>query len=321
MSMPPYNQSGKTLQRQFQRIDGYNRNATVLFELCPTALVFGMWDSTGPRGGLGAKFARAMVSEIVGIQAVTGVKTSSRIDPAQILKNAGPIFRTADGGWTLDQDAAQKADGGKLVLFKQSKGKDVLWDPKKDKDKIPDQGRPSVANHGNVTPDIDYRRDQYRNPIRDENGNPIPIGGVTLTKALQTTVLSLPALRRLRFPINGKNDPKVNQAARTVLAALGLCAATLFQEQGCDLRSRCQLIPVNAYQWELIGKPGEDPKPLTISTETAIGVYAATVAEARNVCLPWMEEELKLTPSPELVALVKKSQELAAKVGVEEEGE
>lgn len=42
------------------------QNATALFELCPTALVFGMWDSTGPKGGLGAKFERAMVSEIVG---------------------------------------------------------------------------------------------------------------------------------------------------------------------------------------------------------------------------------------------------------------
>jgi CRISPR-associated protein Csb1 len=33
-------------------------NATALFELCPTALIFGMWDSTGPKGGAGAKFAR-----------------------------------------------------------------------------------------------------------------------------------------------------------------------------------------------------------------------------------------------------------------------
>jgi CRISPR-associated protein Csb1 len=28
-------------------------NATPLFELCPTDLVFGMWDSTGPKGGGG----------------------------------------------------------------------------------------------------------------------------------------------------------------------------------------------------------------------------------------------------------------------------
>src|SRR5258706_2419459 len=44
-------------------------NATPLFELCPTALIFGMWDSTGPKGGLGPKFERAMVSEVVGIGA------------------------------------------------------------------------------------------------------------------------------------------------------------------------------------------------------------------------------------------------------------
>jgi CRISPR-associated protein Csb1 len=28
-----------------------NKQATGLFGLCPTALVFGLWDSTGPRGG------------------------------------------------------------------------------------------------------------------------------------------------------------------------------------------------------------------------------------------------------------------------------
>lgn len=51
-------------------------NATPLFELCPTALVFGAWDSTGPKGGLGTKFERAMVSEAVGFGADYGVKTT-----------------------------------------------------------------------------------------------------------------------------------------------------------------------------------------------------------------------------------------------------
>ena len=37
------------------------RNATGLFRLCPTALIFGLWDSTGPRGGMGAKFQEALV--------------------------------------------------------------------------------------------------------------------------------------------------------------------------------------------------------------------------------------------------------------------
>ena len=67
------------------------QNATALFELCPTALLLGMWDSTGPKGGLGAKFERAMVSEIVGINATFGIRTSSRIDP--IIRKNPPVVR------------------------------------------------------------------------------------------------------------------------------------------------------------------------------------------------------------------------------------
>src|SRR5207247_5847414 len=88
------------------------RNATPLFELCPTALIFGMWDSTGPKGGAGAKFERAIVSEIVGIDVRVGRRTSSRIDPAQILLDAGPLYQTADGGRTLiEQTAAEDKKG------------------------------------------------------------------------------------------------------------------------------------------------------------------------------------------------------------------
>ena len=39
--------------------DATVRNATALLEFCPTALLFGTWDSTGTRGGMGNKFAPA----------------------------------------------------------------------------------------------------------------------------------------------------------------------------------------------------------------------------------------------------------------------
>jgi CRISPR-associated protein Csb1 len=42
-------------------------NATALLEASPTALLFGAWHSTGEGGGLGAKFPRCLVSEIVAI--------------------------------------------------------------------------------------------------------------------------------------------------------------------------------------------------------------------------------------------------------------
>src|SRR5690606_15482508 len=42
-------------------------DASAILEASPTALLFGAWNSTGEGGGLGAKFARAIVSEIIGV--------------------------------------------------------------------------------------------------------------------------------------------------------------------------------------------------------------------------------------------------------------
>ena len=85
-------------------IDATPRNATALFRYSPTSLLFGMWDSTGPKGGLGAKFQRAYVSEIVGFDAAFGKKVGSRIDPLQIEKVAPEdrVFNSADPDRGLD---------------------------------------------------------------------------------------------------------------------------------------------------------------------------------------------------------------------------
>ncbi len=295
------------------------RNATGLFGICPTALVFGLWDSTGPRGGLGAKFQRALVSEIVGYDAVPGIKTASRIDPLGIERRAGPVYRTADGDWTLDPAKAER-EKGKPVLYRLRQGRKVTHDPESDKD-IPDQGRPSVINHGNVTPDYDFARDNnrqitYETKI-DERGTEVRVrqrilGGFTISKAIQTTVLSLPALRRLRFPLNGAADSMwdVDLAARTTLAALGIAAGSLARNDG-DLRSRCQLFASEASVWELLDHPGERPKRFECDSDTALSMLMAAISEAKGAGLPW-EGEIELTPSPELVDLVRRSQELAS---------
>lgn len=266
-----------------------NRNATALFELCPTALVFGVWDSTGPKGGLGAKFARAMVSEIVGYQAKVGVKTGSRIDPAAIRLQAGPLYKAADQSgveWTLDEEqAAKTGTGNKATVIKL--GKD---------------GRPSEANHGNVTPSITK-------------------GGITITHAIQTTVISLPALRRLRFPLEpgAKSDLEVNRAAQVALAALALCAASLTRDGGYDLRSRCQLFPSEEISWELLDSPGVEASKFSLTAKEAVKLYNDAVQAAKSMKLPYMEEELVLQPSPQLVDLVKRSQELATQESGESE--
>lgn len=257
------------------------RNATALFQYCPTALLLGLWDSTGPKGGMGIKFARALVSEMVAYDVSLGVKTSSRLDPAEIKLAAGPVFQTKDGDWTLNEKEAL-----------HEKGKPV---------KVGKDGKPSETNHGNVTPSITD-------------------GGVVFERAEQTVVLSLTALRRLSFPINGaKPDPKVDVAARTLLAALGLCAATLAREQNSDLRSRCLLHATTAAEWKILDEPGEPETSYSLNRQQAIELFNAALEAAKAAKLPWEESEVMLKPSPQLVELVRRSQNLAAKQTLETE--
>lgn len=253
--------------------DASPKNPTALFKVCPTALVFGLWDSTGPKGGLGAKFQRALVSEIVGINAVPGTKTESRIDPLNILKKAADIFVASDENerWTTDP-AQSKKENGQPVKF----GK---------------EGKPSEVNHGNVTPNIDSLG-----------------GGVTIDEAWQTVVLSLAALRRLRFESGAEE-------ARTVLAALGLLAVLAAENCGHDLRSRCLLVPKAgaALKLEAIGRDGSTT-PLALDLESAIALYndaVGSLPEGMKFDAPAGEPLAKLEPSPKLVDLVKRSRELA----------
>ena len=243
------------------------QNATPLYKLCPTALIFGLWDSTGPKGGLGAKFQRALVSEIIGVNAQIGVKTSSRIDPLG-MRAAAKVIKNADGSYELAGDKAK------------------------------DGVSPSEVNHGNIPPDIT---------------KPGGAGGATMDYAEQTIVLSLPALRKLRFPVDGKTTPERDAAARTVLAALALTAAALAAESGFDLRSRCLLWPTDVMKWELLEIPGKAPTEFIVTAKDAVKLLEEAVAAAEKLGLVWQKEPVKLTPSPNLIALLKRSQNISAK--------
>jgi len=252
------------------------KDASVLYQWCPTALVLGMWDSTGPKGGAGTKFARCLVSEIVGYDAVTGIKSASRIDPLQIQRNAGLLYETTDGRWTLDETLA-KMDGKKPIKL----GKD---------------GKPSEAVHGNVTPTLTEGA-----------------GGVTISRARLTTTISLPGLRRLHFPDKeGLNNEARNDAGRTVLAALGLCGAVLAHAEGLDLRSRCLLVPTAVVEWEVLGEPGLAPKRYRLSADGARELLGSAAREAEALKLSFAKAPLILKPIPDLVTLVRKSRELAS---------
>ncbi|HEX4772233.1 MAG TPA: type I-U CRISPR-associated RAMP protein Csb1/Cas7u [Bryobacteraceae bacterium] len=248
-------------------------NATSVFALCPTALFLGFWDSTGPRGGAGTKLQRALVSEIVGYQAVTGKRTASRIDPLRIENNVD-IFARPEGGWTCDEAQAARDQKGQPIKLK-----------------------PSEINHGNITPSL-------RREDKTTGKQVLNHGGMTLAYALQHTVLSLAALRRLRFPLNNILRQETDDAARTVVAALALAAICFLDEDGYDLRSRC-LLDGTPGNFEFVGR-GER-NPFTLSAAEAIQLLAEAAEEATHLGLPWPEEPITLEPSEDLKRLVVES--------------
>jgi CRISPR-associated protein Csb1 len=88
-------------------------NATALFDVSPSSLLFGSWDSTGVSGGLGEKYARCVVSELVGINALEGIRGGTRIDPLNSEKGQSPekiLKDTGDDLWKQLKASRKKFD-------------------------------------------------------------------------------------------------------------------------------------------------------------------------------------------------------------------
>lgn len=249
-------------------------DSTALLEASPTALLFGAWHSTGGGGGLGAKFPRSLVSEIVAIDVpvengppdprtgevevrTSGRRTGSRIDPLGVLRKV-EVFKSAEG-WDVAKDRAGK--GAKAA-------------------------RPSEINHGNIAPTVQ--------PL-----------GITCEYAEHVAVLSFAGLRRLGFG-GGKKDP----AARALLSALGIVA--LIEQDACGyaLRSRCDLVCEGKAPFELVQQDGET-KPIEIDRSVARKLYAEALAAARDAGLTLPSSPVRLTPQDKLVEIVRRSQALA----------
>lgn len=257
-------------------------DASALLELSPTALLFGAWHSQGEGGGLGAKFERRIVSEIVGIdvpvEEVTNTRTGeisvrssarrtgSRVDPLGVLRKVA-VFK-GEGGWSTDKIAAGK--GAKQV-------------------------RPSEINHGNIAPSVQ--------PL-----------GVTFDHAEHRVTVSLAGLRRLRFG-NAERDT----AGRCLIAALGLVAVAEQDARGYALRSRCELVRDGPAPLEIVDADG-GVRPIELDRASARALYEEAYEKAKRAGFQF--ESLTLKPQPKLIEIVRKSRELAlASAGGDEDAD
>jgi CRISPR-associated protein Csb1 len=253
-------------------IEAKSSDARAVYELSPTALVFGAWNSTGQGGGLGAKFPRTVVSEIVGVGVATdpkdepsGKRTGSRIDPLGI-RSGVKVFKSANGDWTLEPEKKSKD-------FKEVK--------------------PSEINHSNIAPTVEAL-------------------GVSVDYARHTFVLSLAALRRLRFSSKPGPTSDTELAGWATLAALGLAAMSAQDRAGYALRSRCDLVPDPSAggQLEIVRADGTT-QPITLKLEEATELLAGAVKRAATAGLIWRDSDLVLQPQAKLIQLVKLSREKA----------
>ncbi len=265
------------------------RNAIALYKYSPTSILFGMWDSTGPKGGLGSKFQRSYVSEIMGFDASVGVKVSSRIDPLQIerLADEDRIYNhnNKDEVWTTEEDEAEKDKHKKPVYA--ARGSDGK------------PGQPSKINHGNIPPQIDSTS-----------------GGVTISGALQTILLSFVSLRRLQFK-DVSAEASIN--ARTAIAALGIAAIAYQYANDYDLRSRCLLIPTGEPTIELLKRDGSNiPVNLTQTSTTEILDMAVTRAAESGLGWETDNDKLALVPAPKLLELIRRSRKVSKDMSSDE---
>ena len=271
--------------------DATPRNATDLFRYSPTSLLFGMWDSTGPKGGLGSKFQRSYASEIVGFDAVSGKKVGSRIDPLQIerVSSEDRVFNSAHpdkvGMWTHDPGEAEKDNGGKPVYASRGSEKG-------------EAGQPSKINHGNIVPSIDSQA-----------------GGVTISQARQTIVISFASLRRLHFK-GFERDAET--AARTAIAALGVAAIAYQHEMDFDLRSRCLLLPTHPPRLELLNRDGSTADEVEVTRASAAAILSGAASCAADADIGWETEEIRLVPAPKLIELIRRSRKVSASEQPEE---
>jgi CRISPR-associated protein Csb1 len=329
-------------------VDARLWNAIAFYRYCPTALLFGTWDSTAGEGVNSAKIPRAVVSEIIGVDITPGVRTGGRLDPLGIKSQTVYYRKGQQHDWQFDTaDGFTKGDPADInhgnVPPDLARFKPKNNDEREKLRLLPDilESRPLKFRFDVESDDgqVESRTAIEKETVRIRDGAVKP-GGVTLPYALHTWTLSLTQLRRLRFPMNNTHGDARNEAARAVLAALALYALALLRERGYWLRSRCELIPqVNGEGCpavlELIRVDGTTDRFAIPDSAAAKELLKKACEEANKSFasrsggamatpgqndLPnpgWEQRFIRLTPTDKLAELVRRSDALTAETAAE----
>ena len=165
----PFTDEGKAAIR------ANSRDATALFSISPASLLFGSWDSTGVSGGLGEKYTRCVVSELVAVNTERAVRAGTRIDP---LNSAGEVDPSAVLKSTKDAMWADLAKNRKMKKPSELNHSSVPWEGGNERDP-----------HGGISCDYVQQSTTISLPAIRQLG--FPIGNSERSDAARTVLAAI----------------------------------------------------------------------------------------------------------------------------------
>jgi CRISPR-associated protein Csb1 len=241
-------------------------DASTLFRYDPAVLLLGGWDSTSLRHNeraRGQKWPAVVVVEISGTNAIPLKRPGGRLDPLGIVKDGNAVIVTIK----KDKSGKKTID----AIDYRTEGEEGEGENKV---------APSEINHGNIAPSLEPK-------------------GVLVDSIQLHGSVSLARLRRYRFG----GDEARDQAARALLAVLGLLGIHQEMRLGLDLRRDCELV-VDSANWSLL-RPG-DEQPLALDAGALESALREAKEEAARQGLSFAEP-VEFTAKANLETLIARS--------------
>lgn len=132
--------------------------------------------------------------------------------------------------------------------------------------------------------------------------------GVVITEAVQTSLISCTAVRRLRFECDDSSYKRERDlSGQTATVALGLFGMIAQMDAGYNLRSGCDLIPLKKPKLEIIGRTLDEAQEYPVDPDAALTALKDSLKKAKDQGLEWSTKKVVAEADDRLVALVERS--------------
>jgi hypothetical protein len=167
-------------------------------------------------------------------------------------------------------------------------------------------------------PDRRYELDKPKGSGNKREYKPAEIGlgnvpsfsehGAVITEAVQTSVVSLAAVRRLRFERDdGSYDDQRDRCGQTAVAVLGLFGLLAQMESGYYLRSGCDLFPMHEPKLEIIGRTLEEIEVHPINANDVREALFKSLDFATSEGLEWRKDPIRAEADERLITMIERS--------------